>query len=57
MQIMEAISLSFDDFDLIIHPFQDSRMNRVIAMIQDPIAIVIKHLGEFDDRPLPEGSG
>jgi hypothetical protein len=36
MQIMEAVSLSFDDFDLIIHLFQDSRMNRVIAMIQDP---------------------
>ena len=57
MQIMEAVSLSFDDFDLIIHPFQDSGMNRVIAMIQDPITIVIQHLGEFGDRPMPEGSG
>ncbi len=29
---MEAIGFAFNDFDSIIHPFQDSRMNRVATM-------------------------
>ncbi len=54
---MEAISLSFNDFDLIIHPLQSSRVNGVVAMVQDAITIAIQHLGEFRDSPLAKGLG
>jgi hypothetical protein len=57
MQIMEAISLSFNHFDLIIYPFQDSGMNGVFAVVQDSITIAIQHPGKLGDRSLPEGAG
>lgn len=32
-QIVEAVSFSFDDFDLVIDPFQKSGMDGVIAVV------------------------
>jgi hypothetical protein len=32
---METVSLSFNDFDLIIHSFQGSRMNRIFTVVAD----------------------
>ncbi len=54
---MKAICLAFNDLDFIIYPFQDSRMDWMIAMVQDAVTIAIQHFGEFRDGPLPEGPG
>ena len=53
---MKAVRFPFDDFDLIIHPLQDSGMKGVFAMVQDSITIMIQHLGKLGDRSLPKGS-
>lgn len=48
---MEAISLSFDDFDLVINAFQLPCMNRIITVIQDSILVTPQGLNKlFDSR-------
>ena len=37
---MEAVSLTFDNFDFIIHPFQLTIMDRVIAVAKDTISVI-----------------
>jgi hypothetical protein len=57
MQIMDAVSLSSDDFDPIIGPVQDSGTNRVLAMVHDPIKIAIQHLAKSGGCSWFKGSG
>jgi hypothetical protein len=41
---MKSISFSFDNFDLIINPFEFTGMNFIIAVIQDSVAVFCKHI-------------
>ena len=44
---MEAIRPPFDDFDLVIDPFQPSCMNRIVAVIQDSIPVTPQGLSKL----------
>jgi hypothetical protein len=44
---MEAISLSFDDFDFIIDSFQLPCMNWIVTVIEDPIVVTPQGLGKL----------
>jgi hypothetical protein len=48
-QVMEAIGLSFDDFDFIVYSFQFSGMNRVVTVIQNSITVVFKGFSKLAD--------
>jgi len=43
---MEAIGPPFDNFDLVIDPFQPPGMNRILAVIQNSIAVALQGCGE-----------
>jgi len=47
---MEAISFSFDDFDLVVYSFKFSCMNRIVAVIEDPIPVTQQGLGKLSHR-------
>ncbi len=44
---MKPISFSFDNFDLIINPFEFTGMNFIVAVIQDSVAVFCKHICKF----------
>lgn len=44
---MEAISLSFDDFDLVVDAFQFAGMDGIIAVVEIPKAVSFEHVGKF----------
>lgn len=46
---MVAVSLSLNDFDFIVHTFQLSSMDGVVAVIQDAIAVCLQHACELLD--------
>ena len=54
---MESISFTFNDLNFIINPFEFARMNGVLAVIQDAIAISIKHIGKGVYRPVVNRTG
>jgi len=54
---MEPISFTFYNLNLVINAFQLSGMNGVLAVIQDAIAISIKHIGKGVHRPVVQGTG
>jgi len=35
--VVEAVSLAFDDLDLVVGPFQFAGVDAVIAMVEDPV--------------------
>jgi len=35
--VLEAVSLAFDDLDLVVGPFQFAGVDAVIAMVEDPV--------------------
>ena len=39
---MEAISPSFDDFDLVVDAFQFAGMDRIIAVVKNPKAVLLR---------------
>lgn len=47
---MEAISLPFDDFNLVIDPFQPPCMNRIVTVIKDPILVTPQSLSKLFHR-------
>jgi len=44
---MEAIGFTFNDFDLIVYPFDFSCMDGMITVIDDAIAMALKHGGKI----------
>jgi len=56
MDIMVAVGLSLNDFDFIVHSLQGSSMERVIIMIEDTVAIFVKHLGKLIDLRVIDAS-
>lgn len=54
---MVAISLAFNDLDLIVDSLQSPRMNGVVTVVKDSIPIAAKHLNELHDLRMPQGSG
>jgi len=56
-EVMEAIGLPFDDFDLVIDPFQLSGMNRIVAVIQDSVPVATQGFGKLDHIRMLYGSG
>jgi hypothetical protein len=44
---MKSISFSFDNFDLIINPFEFTGMNFIVTVIQDSVAVFCKHICKF----------
>ena len=54
---MESIRFTFDDLNLVIHPFEFAGMNGVLAMIQDAITISIKGFSKGVHRPVVQGAG
>lgn len=47
---MKAIGPPFNDFDLVIDPFQPPGMNRILAVIQDSIPVALEGFGELSHR-------
>jgi len=47
---MEAISFSFDEFDLVVYSLKSSCMNRIVAVIQDPIPVTPQSLSKLSYR-------
>jgi hypothetical protein len=45
-QIMEAVSFTFNDLDFVIHSFQFTVMDRVIAVVKDTISVSFQHFCE-----------
>jgi hypothetical protein len=43
---MEAICFSFDDFDLIVDAFDLPGVDRIIAVIDNTVAMALKHVGK-----------
>ena len=41
---MKSIGFSFDNFDFIINPFEFTRMNFTVTVIQDSVAVFCKHI-------------
>lgn len=54
---MIAISLTFNNLDLIVDPLQGPGMNGVVTVIEDSISIAAKHLSEPGDLRMTQGSG
>lgn len=44
---MKAVRFAFDDLDLVIDPFDFAGVDRVIAVVQNAVAIAAQHL----DKP------
>ena len=43
---MVAIGFAFDNFNFVIYAFKDSGMDGIVAMVENPVPITAKHLGE-----------
>ena len=43
---MEPVSLTFDNFDFVIHPFQFTVMDMVITVAKDTISVSFQHFCE-----------
>ena len=43
---MKAISFSLDNFDLVINSFDFASVDRVVAVVDDTIAMAFKHIGK-----------
>ncbi len=56
-QVMEAVGLALDDLDLVVDPFELPRMDGVVTVVEDPVAMSLQHVGEGAQRLLLEGSG
>jgi 8-oxo-dGTP pyrophosphatase MutT (NUDIX family) len=56
-QIMVAIGFAFDNFDFVIYAFQDSGMDGIVAMVENPVPITAKHLGEPGYLGMIQSSG
>jgi len=41
---MRTISLAFNEFDFVIHPFQSASMDGILTMVHDAIAMAFKHV-------------
>lgn len=54
---MEAVGLALDDLDLVVDPFELPRMDGVFAVVEDPLAVSLQHVGKGAQRLLFEGSG
>jgi len=54
---VEPISFTLYDFFFIINPFKFSVMDRVLAMVQDAIAISLKHFDKGVYRSVVNGTG
>ena len=44
---MVAVSLAFDDLDLVVDPFQFTGVDGVVTMVEDPVAVPLQHLGKL----------
>ena len=53
---MEPISLTLYDLYFVINPFKFSVMDRVLAVIQDAIAISLKHFDKGVYRSVVNGT-
>ena len=54
---MIAISLAFNNFDLIVDSFQGPSMNWVVTVVKDSIPIAAEHLSKLGDFRMAQGSG
>ena len=54
---MEAVGLALDDLDLVVDPFEFPRMDGVVTVVEDPIAVSLQHVGKGAQRFVLEGSG
>jgi len=45
-QVMKTIGFTFNDLDFVIHPFQFAGVDGVITMVQNTIAVSLKHFGK-----------
>lgn len=43
---MEAVCFSFDDFDLVVNAFDLTGMDRIIAVIDNTVAVTLQHFGK-----------
>ncbi len=47
---MKAVCFSFDDFNLVIHPFDFTGVNLVITVVQDAVSVSLKHFYKASNR-------
>lgn len=47
VEIMVPVGSSFDDFDFVVDAFLPARMDGVVAMVEDAIAVLSKRFGKL----------
>ena len=55
--IAEAVGLTFDDLDAVVHALEPSGVDRVASMIDDALLVGTKHAGEAPERTEAAGIG
>ena len=56
-QIVKSVCFTFDDFDFVIHTFQLSSVDRIIAVIEDTVLVSFQHPDEACHRWMFYGPG
>jgi len=46
-QIVESICFTLNDLYLVIHPFEFSSVNGVVAVVENTVAMSFKHVGKI----------
>ena len=55
--VVVAVSLAFDDLDLVVDPFQFAGVDGVITVVEDPVPMPLQHLGELVQSAMFQRAG
>ena len=42
-KILKTVCFAFDDLDFVVHPFELAGMDRIVAVINDPVVAALQH--------------
>ena len=56
-QIVKSICFTLNDLYFVIHTFEFSGVNGVVAVVEDTVAMSFKHVGKVVHRRLVYGAG
>jgi hypothetical protein len=56
-QVVKAVGLALDDFDLVVHSLQFSGVDGVVTVVQDAVAVTFQHLCKFVQGAVIQGTG
>ena len=55
-QVMKTIGLAFNDFNFVVHPFQLTSVDGVIAVVDDSVTVPFQHSDKRVHRSIVKGS-